>query len=224
MRRATCSVLVAVLLTCGTAARAQPAQAQPAQAQPAQPAQAQPAQPAQAQPDLNFELMEEKKQTPADESARVKHALEIENKVKHRRVMLQWHQGLGFTMLGVMAATLVIGQLHYMDKFGGGDDTGKYEKAHLGLAISSSALFAATGLLGAFAPNPYPKPVRMDAALVHKVSMIVATAGMVAQLILGPISWSHEGKLDQKDLAITHLVIGYTSYAFMATGVLAYVF
>jgi hypothetical protein len=119
----------------------------------------------------------------------------------------------------------VIGQLNYQDKYGThGADTGRFYNAHLGLAGSTTALFATTGILALAAPNPYRKPVRFDAALVHKLSMALATAGMVAEAVLGPITASREGKLDQREWALAHLVTGYATFGFMATGVMAFVF
>jgi hypothetical protein len=38
------------------------------------------------------------------------------------------------------------------------------------------------------------------------------------------VTASREGKLDQRDLALAHLVVGYGAFAFMGAGVLAYVF
>ena len=96
--------------------------------------------------------------------------------------------------------------------------------AHEGLGISTSILFGATGLLAVFAPNPYPKPIRLDTALIHKISMILATAGMVTQVILGPVTASRAGRLDQGNLALGHLITGYATWAFMATGTIVYFF
>jgi hypothetical protein len=47
---------------------------------------------------------------------------------------------------------------------------------------------------------------------------------MAAQIIMGPIITSRSGKLDQPKLALAHLITGYASFAFMATGTIAYVF
>jgi len=138
--------------------------------------------------------------------------------------MLQAHQGIGFATLGLLAATLVIGQLNYVDKYGGGDYTANYQYPHLGLALGSSALFTTGALLGVFAPTPYPKPLRADAALLHKVMMTIATAGMVTQLALGFVTAAKGGELIQRDLALSHMVVGYTTFASMLTGYLAYVF
>jgi len=150
--------------------------------------------------------------------------LVIARQVKRRRLILQLHQGFGFATLAVFAATIVIGQLNYIDKFGGGDFTGVYQNPHLGLAMATTGLFATDALLALCAPNPYPKPIKVDSALLHKVMMGLATAGMVAEIGLGFASASKSGQLEQRNLVLGHLVNGYVTFAAMATGYLAYVF
>jgi hypothetical protein len=176
---------------------------------------------------FDFDLGEKPQVSPAEEAAQKRRAEELDRKVKLRRKMLVAHQAIGFTTLGVMAATLVVGQLNYVARYGGfnnGQDYDRFQLPHLGLAISSSALFTTLGILGVAAPNPYPKPIKLDSALVHKVTMALATAGMVTQMILGPITTAFEGKLNQRDMALGHLVVGYATWGFMATGVIAYTF
>ncbi len=174
--------------------------------------------------DFDFDLGGEPKKTPAEDLAQQKKVADIEAKVRLRRGMLKAHQAFGFITLGVLAATLVIGTLNYVDKFGeGGNYSGIYNDAHLGLAITSSATFTTGALLGLTAPNPYPKKIKLDGALVHKVSMAIASACFIANLILGPISASHAGQLDQRDYATAHLVLGYAAFGFMTTGTLAFV-
>jgi hypothetical protein len=175
--------------------------------------------------DMSFDLMPEKpKLTAAEEAERARHALEIERKVRLRRKLLVTHQGFGFATLGLLAVTMVLGTLNYVDKYGGGNDDGTYYNLHTGFAITTSLSFAATGGLALFAPNPYPKPIKLDAALAHKVLMILATAGFVTQLVMGPIIAAREGHVDQKALALSHLVVGYATWGFMAGGTLAFVF
>lgn len=173
--------------------------------------------------DLNFNLFNEQPKNPAVSAEEAKKAAELDRKVKLRRSLLTWHQGFGFATLGLLAASLVVGTLSYVDKYGGGDDTGKYLLPHYTLAGVTSAAFATTGILALAAPNPYPKPIKFDAALVHKLSMALATACFVTQLILGPITSAADGKLYQRDLALTHLVVGYAAFGFMFTGTLAFV-
>ncbi len=163
---------------------------------------------------------------PAEEAARKKHAEEVEKKARTRRKMLLAHQALGFVTLAVLAATCVVGQFTYLDKYGGGnDDNRALYASHAVLAIASTSLFATTGALAVAAPNPYEKSRwHFDTALVHKASMLLATLGMVAQIVLGPITASREGHLDQRDLALAHVITGYATFGFMAAGTIAYVF
>ncbi|MFO0574046.1 MAG: hypothetical protein U1A78_08615 [Polyangia bacterium] len=216
--------LCAVALTAPTARADTPAAPPAPTPSAAAPSAAAPA----ANPDaFDFDLGDQPKQSPAETAAEKKRVDELERKVKTRRGMLVAHQAIGFTTLGVMAATLVIGQLNYVARYGGfnnGNDYDRFQVPHWGLATASSVLFTSLGILGVAAPNPYPKAIKLDSALVHKVTMALATAGMVTQLILGPITTAYEGKLSQRDLALGHLVVGYATWGFMAAGVLAYTF
>ncbi len=179
---------------------------------------------------LDFDLFGDKSQAPQNGAALPSGAqvardpLLIAKQVKRRRLILQLHQGFGFATLVTFAATMVLGQLNYIDKFGGGDYTNRYNTPHLGLAITTTALFATDGILALAAPNPYPKKIKADVALLHKVMMGLATAGMVAEIALGFVSASKGGELVQRDLALGHLVNGYVTFAAMTAGYLAYVF
>ena len=101
---------------------------------------------------------------------------------------------------------------------------GLFQLAHPALAGVSTALFATDASLALFAPSPYKKPIKADAALAHKILMGVAAAGFLSELILGPITAAQGGSLNQRNLAIGHLVTGYTSFAAMLGGYLSYVF
>jgi hypothetical protein len=175
---------------------------------------------------MDFDLFDDKpKLDPAAQAAAAAKIADIERKVKLRRQILTTHQAIGFTTLAVMAATVILGQVNYVARYGGlnnGQDYDRFQTAHLGLSITTSALFTTLGILGLAAPNPYPKPIKADAALVHKVSMALATAGMVTQLILGPITAVYGGKLEQRDLALGHVITGYATFGFMSAGVLGY--
>jgi hypothetical protein len=155
-----------------------------------------------------------------DENAR----RELEARVRLRRGMLKWHQALGFVTLGLLLATDVLGTLNYDDKYGRGDDSGRFYDWHLGFSVAATASFTTTALLALFAPNPYPKPLEADLALLHKASMALATACFVAQLVLGPIAAHTEGTLAQRDLALAHVVVGWSAFGFMTVGTFAYVF
>ncbi|HWE29109.1 MAG TPA: hypothetical protein VHB97_13970 [Polyangia bacterium] len=176
--------------------------------------------------DLDFNLFgDEKKKSPLDEAREADRIARLERSVRLRRKLLVAHQILGFATLAAVAATDVIGQLNYDDKYTkSGSDTGKFYNTHEDLGIITTALFATTGVLALAAPNPYPKPIKLDAALLHKASMAAAAACLLLQIVLGPITATRDGKADQRDLVITHLVSGYGMFAFMSVGTLSYVF
>ena len=182
------------------------------------------AQPTSGGDDFNFDLIEGPKKSPEQEKAEAEKAARIERLGKIRRPMLSTHQILGFVTLAALTATVVVGQLNHYDMYLSGDQTGRYRFAHLGLGIGTAALFSSTGFMALFAPNPYPKPVRFDTALLHKVAMILATAGMATQIILGPIAADRVGRTDQAGLALGHVITGYATWAFMTTGMIAYLF
>ena len=175
--------------------------------------------------DLSFDFFDEgSKESPEKAKAKADAAQAIERKAKLRRQMLTAHQAFGFSTLAALAATLVIGQLNYQDQYVTGQFSGRFERPHLGLGIGTSVLFATTGSLALFSPDPYEKKYRLDTAMVHRVSMALATAGMVTQMILGPITSLRVGYQNQQRLALGHLVTGYATFAFMATGTIAYFF
>ena len=215
MKIASALVLVCML---GGVARAQ--EPPPPQSSPKQPAAT------QSSGDMNFDLLgDNKKKSPLDEAREQERLAKLERKVHLRRQLLKWHVALGFVTLAALAATDIIGTLSYYDKYAaGGTDTGAFTTYHEGLGIGTAGLFGVTGILALAAPNPYPKPVKLDAALVHKLSMLMATVCFAAQIVMGPIMAVSDGKLFQRDMALAHLVIGYGAFAFMGTGVLAYVF
>jgi hypothetical protein len=144
--------------------------------------------------------------------------------IYRRRWMLTLHQVSGYGLLGLMSATMITGQLNYSDKFNG-PATNRYAGAHSVLAGTTVGVFAATGLLAALAPNPFDRDSSgIDRVTIHKIGMIGATGGMVAQAVLGIYTASREGYANQSGLAAIHLGIGYATLAFMAAGVGAIVF
>jgi hypothetical protein len=138
-------------------------------------------------------------------------------RMKSRRKYLQAHQRVGLGVLALELATVVVGQLNYNDKFGDAN-TGKYVMPHKVLAYTTFGVFAIGGTLALLAPTPKDRPNRgWDRVRVHKLGMLLATAGMVAQAVYGIQTRNREGYLDQQDIAKTHLYIGYATLA--ATGV-----
>jgi hypothetical protein len=150
--------------------------------------------------------------------AEVARQKDLEGRLVLRRKMLRLHQIGGFATLGGLAVTAVLGELNYLDKYGGGGDRGTWYQAHRWTALTTSAVFAGTAALAIFAPSPLEKPVRLDTATLHKVAMGVASAGMVAQIVLGFWTASKEGKLAQRDFALAHQVVGFTTLAATAAG------
>lgn len=215
MMSAMRSSAIVLVFVVSTVARAQ----QPATPPPSPP-------PAAPSGDFGFDLGNEaKKETPAESASEKERIAKLERKVHLRRSMLQWHQALGFVTLVALAATDVIGTLSYYDKYtASGTDTGRFTTAHEWMAIGTTTTFGVTGILALAAPNPYPKPLKLDAALLHKMSMLMATVCFAAQIVMGPIMAVSDGKLFQKDMALAHVVIGYGAFAFMGVGTLAYVF
>lgn len=229
--RAALVVTVAVALLSASPARAAEPPPAGTSAAAAQSTSAPAPAPAAGGPDLNFDLDEGTKPalSPEQEKAKAAEAAELAKKAqgaKLRRPMLRVHMIMGFATLAALTATVVIGHLNYYDQYTSGDFTGRYENAHLGLAVTTSSLFGSTALLALTAPYGYRQPskIRFDTALLHKVSMALASAGMITQIILGSLTVAHGGRLDQPNLALGHVVTGYATWAFMATGTIAYMF
>jgi hypothetical protein len=158
----------------------------------------------------DFELLPKEA---APDSATLARQRELERQLAKRRTMLKWHQIGGFLTLGGLTATAVLGQLDYLDKYGGHGDVGTYHAWHRWVAAGTTAVFAATASLAIFAPSPLEKPTRLDTATLHKVFMTVAAAGMVTQIVLGIVTASKEGQTSQRDFALAHQIVGYTTLA-----------
>jgi cytochrome b561 len=176
--------------------------------------------PSQGGDDMNFDLLGTAKphQQTAEEAR-------IERAAATRRTMLTIHQTAGLVTLAALAATVIVGQLNYSDKFSDvPNNSGRWEQAHSILAFTTVAGFTATGLLGLFAPKPYDQPVRADTTLAHKLLMGAATLGMVSEMGLGIYTASHEGLANQKSIAQAHQVIGFSTLLFMGAGASAFLF
>jgi hypothetical protein len=144
--------------------------------------------------------------------------------LRRRRQMLTLHQGLGIALYATQLTTTVVGQLNYNDKFGI-DNTGKYTQPHMVLAYTNIGAFALTGVVALLAPRAKgAKSEGFDRVTVHRISMAVATAGMLAQGFLGWKTAQREGYLDKPDYGRTHLVVGYATLAAMTVGIGALVF
>jgi hypothetical protein len=188
-------------------------------AQQQSPSQTQPEQTKPSDDDFNL-LTPEKK----PDAAGLARQARIQSEVQRRRTLLRLHQIGGYATLATVAATVVLGQLNYIDKYGGGGDVGTYRTPHRLVAYTAAGVFAATGILAVIAPNPFDKPLRLDTATLHKASMIVATAGMATQIVLGMLTAGKEGTVAQRDFALAHQIVGYTTLAATAAGFLVLTF
>lgn len=226
MRRLVAAAAGIALLAGSARAQSAPSGSQPASpsGQPASPS-GQPAPlPNQPAPPDDFDLLPAVKPPSPAELARQE---ELTRELRRRREMLRLHQLGGFATLGSLALTVTLGQLNYNDKYAGGGDTGRFHTAHSVSAYTSAAIFAATGLLAILAPSPTDKPLRLDTATLHKVFMGVATAGIAAQIALGILTASKEGpptSLSQRDYALAHQIVGYTTFAATAVGFMVLTF
>lgn len=136
-----------------------------------------------------------------------------------RRLMLGFHQAAGLGLLGLQLATTTAGQLNYHDRFEG-PNTGRYRSGHKILAYSTLGAFTVTGLAALFAPSPpAPRSRGFDRVDLHRIAMATAAAGMVAQGLLGVATREREGYLDQRQVARTHLVVGYVTLTAVLVGV-----
>jgi hypothetical protein len=172
-----------------------------------------------AGPDLGFDLLGPDQ--PADAQA----PKVDEGKLALRRKLLTFHPLLGIGLLACETATVVVGQLNYSDRFGGGPSSGRYERAHLLLAISTAVLHVGTGTLALLAPNPLGKKHQgVDRVLLHKIGMFTASAGMATEIALGIYTTRREGYLNQESFARAHLAIGYVTLAATYLGVGSLVF
>lgn len=150
----------------------------------------------------------------------------FERAVEKRRLMLKVHQGLGIATWSALAATAVVGQLDFNDRFRGGGDTGRYHGAHKGLAYGSAALFTTAAVFSLLAPTPYEKKTgrTLDTAKLHKVAMGVAAAGMLAQVVLGVAARREAGSLRERDLAAAHQILGYATLGAASAGAVVLLF
>jgi hypothetical protein len=143
---------------------------------------------------------------------------QLEGQLLTRRKMLQLHQLGGMLTLASLGATVIFGQLNYIDRYGGGGDTRRWYDWHRFSAYTSAAIFAGTGALALLAPSPLEKPMRLDTVMLHRIAMGVATAGMVTQIILGFVTASKGGSISQRDFALAHQIVGYTTFGATAVG------
>lgn len=145
-----------------------------------------------------------------------------------RRKRLHTHQTLGLVTWGLMAVTAVVGQLNYDDVYGsGGGRTGHYLWPHRLLGYATAGTFATAAGYALFAPTPYKQPLKLDSSLVHRIAVVGAALGMVAQVALGFYTARKADAGNPDGLATdakTHLVIGYATLGMLTIAGAAWVF
>jgi hypothetical protein len=144
-----------------------------------------------------------------------------------RRSRLSTHQILGTTTWGLMLVTTILGQLNYSDEYGGGGRTGRYLWPHRIGSYLTTASFTAAGIYALLAPTPYKRPLKFDTAFVHKAAVIGATAGMVAQVVLG--FWTARqadagNPRGLKDRAQLHQILGYSTFGLLTVAQATWLF
>ncbi len=175
-----------------------------------------------------IDLLPPEKPPDAAELARQK---EINDKIRRRRTMLELHQLAGFATLASLTVAVTLGQLDYLDKYAGGGDSGRWITPHAVASYTAAGIFTGTALLAVLAPNPTEKPFRLDTATLHKAAMTIAALGYASQIVLGILAARSEGaqaspaaRLRQRDFALAHQIIGYTTFAAAAGGFLVLTF
>jgi hypothetical protein len=200
-----------------------PAPAATAAPEPAPAAAATPELAAPVKPPLDFDLLgaPAAPATPAANEAPVD-----ESTIFKRRGMFQVHQAIGISLLVLDLTTVVLGQLNYRDRFGGGGErSGRFSRAHSAFAYTTFALFVTNGLIALLAPVPPGRQSQgFDRTMLHRVSMLAAAACLVTQIVLGIVTVERAGRVDQQDLAKVHLFVGYGTFAALAVGAAAMVF
>lgn len=186
--------------------------------------------PAPTQPDkpagLDFEFFGAENAAGKDthSTEEIANASALSQKRRHR---LGIHQFLGLTTWAFMAASCIVGQLNYHDLYGGGSGRGSYMMPHRLLVYSTAGLFTATGIYALLAPQPYKKPLKFDTGLVHRIAAIGATAGIVAEVVLGFITARTADSGNStgiKQMATAHDVVGWTTFGFMTAAGAAWIF
>ncbi|MHA7634904.1 hypothetical protein [Corallococcus sp. M7] len=173
-----------------------------------------------SEPSLDFDLL-----TPEAEASKGLLDPDLQKDLETRRTMLKLHQGLGLAMAGGLTAATVLGQIQFSRSFtDGGGDNRSLLAWHRGVVIGTSLLFATVGTLGILAPDPVERPFQWDTVTFHKIFMSLATAGMIAQAVLGILATHSYGEITEPKYATAHQVVGYATLGCVAAGIVTLTF
>lgn len=163
-----------------------------------------------------------------DTPAHVQEDPSLAERAALRRGMLQAHQIAGLTTLGLMTATVILGQLNFDDLFSdSGAGSGAYSTPHRLAAFGTAGAFAITGGLAFLAPVPYEKEGGFDAGTVHKIAAVGATAGLAGQIALGLVAGDalRSGQADRLErTADLHRITGFVTLTLLLTAASAWIF
>ena len=163
---------------------------------------------------------------------------EIGRELRLREDLKPWHIVLGTATWTSMNVATILGFLHFSDRWGwSGDplDTGCARGdpilgtdfcdgpaiPHFAAAIGTAVFFTATFTLGLFMPDPLgsaqAEGERGTLLRLHQVLRWGVLAGMVAQLILGPVTSALRSEPFEtgRALAATHVTVGALTWAMM---------
>lgn len=170
-------------------------------------------------PKLDFDLFQDEPTAAPDPA--------LQRQLATRRSMLETHQILGFTTLGAMAVTNVLGQLDYSDMYGRNPPgTGRYLWPKRVGAYATTGLFLTTAGFSLFAPKPVElESEGLDRTGLHKIAVIGASLGMAAQVGLGFVAArSADAGRQRESMAQAHMIVGWTTLAFLSGAAGVWVF
>jgi len=152
----------------------------------------------------------------------------VERLAQARRSMLQTHQILGLSTLGLMAGTAVVGQLNYSDLYGkGGARSGDFLLLHRISSYATAGAFLSTAAFALFAPVPYERRSGFDTGTLHRIAVIGVSAGLVTQVVLGFVAARSADAGNARNLetyAAVHQAVGYTTLGLMTVAASVWLF
>lgn len=134
-----------------------------------------------------------------------------QKELEWRRTFLTLHQSAGLLSWGLMASTVVTGQLWLDGKM----DTPNWHKRLLYATIST---YAITGLIAIITPPPFERRDEFSTISFHKIAAWVHFAGMIATPILGK---AINNSNDYYKSAQIHQTTGYITFSVYSAAMLA---